>query len=720
MFGSRTKRFASLIALTLAILIVLPSMSLADNLQSDGDGLTPVTDSNLSFGTICRNVATAKTVVLAINRNGSAGSTNVYKDGSSVTVTGSTSSAGLSITNPASSIAIPSDWGAQANNTKSPAVSATVTVTPSATGAYSGSITWTGIGVNSDDDALSRTDAMSVSATVNNCDTTPPETTIDGAPAATTASTSAAFTYSSSETGSTFECKLDAAAFASCPAAGKSYSSLGAGSHTFQVRATDAAGNSDASPASHTWTVDLTAPDTTIVTAPPVLTNSGAASFTYSSDEAGSTFECKLDGAAFASCPAAGKSYSGLDEGSHTFAVRATDAVGNGDASPATYTWTIDKTPPAVSAPDLAAASDSGASQVDDVTNDATPSFSGTAEDGASVELLRDGSPVASTTATGGAWSFTSEALADGAYAFTARATDAAGNVATSGTLDVVIDGTAPVITEASRLPAANGYGWNSSAVTVTWDCSDALSGATAATDSDTISGEGAGQTANGSCSDVAGNSASASHGDINIDTTAPSASASATANGAPYTPGAWSRYDVVVTFGCTDGLSGVASVTDPATLAEGENQSASGTCADKAGNSAGASFSNVDVDKTAPNASATAKTADDAAYTGGWTNQDVTVTFECSDALSGVASLTPASTILSSEGADQSASATCSDNAGNTAGAAFADVDIDKTAPNVTPSAKTADDVTYTGGWTNQDVTVTFDCSDALSGIAS
>ncbi len=807
MLGSRSARIA--LAAMLAVLVLLPGMALGDNLDADGDGVAPVANTNLSFGPVCVGIASTKTVAIAIRRNGNAGSTNVYKDGSSVTITGATGSAGLSITNPSLTIDLPTDWGTQANNTMSSSVPASVTLTASATGAYNGNISWTGTGVRSDDTALTRDDPMTVSATASNCgDTTPPNTTIVTSPAANTASTSASFTYSSTESGSTFECKLDAGSFASCPAAGKSYSGLGDGSHTFQVRATDAANNTDASPASytwsidstapdttietapsattaatsaaftysstesgstfeckldagsfascpaagksysdlgegshtfevratdslgnvdatpdsHTWTIDLTAPDTTIVTGPPALTNSTSAAFTYSSTESGSTFECKLDAGDFASCPAAGKSYSGLGEGSHTFAVKATDAVGNADASAATYTWNIDLTPPAVSMPDLTDASDTGVSQIDNFTKDATPSFTGTAEDGATVELLRDDVVVDSTSATGGAWAFTSETLAEGTYSFTARATDAAGNQATSTLLSVVVDLTNPTITEASRLPAANTYGWNNSAVTVTWDCEDAFSGVVDATDSDTVSAEGAGQSASGSCSDVAGNTAGASHGDINIDTTAPNASASATSNGAPYTAGTWTKYDVVVTFGCTDALSDVASVTDPATLGEGENQSASGTCYDKAGNSAGASFSNIDVDKTAPEASASAKTADDAAYTGGtWTNQSVTVTFDCTDVLSGVASLTPASTTLSLEGADQSASSTCTDNAGNTDSASFGDVDIDKTAPEASASAKTADDAAYIGGtWTNQDVTVTFDCTDGLSGVGS
>jgi hypothetical protein len=85
-------------------------------------------------------------------------------------------------------------------------------------------------------------------------DTTSPNTTITSGPAATTTATSAKFSFSSSETGSTFACKLDSGAFGSCTSP-KSYSGLSVGSHTFSVRATDAAGNADQSPAVRAWTV---------------------------------------------------------------------------------------------------------------------------------------------------------------------------------------------------------------------------------------------------------------------------------------------------------------------------------------------------------------------------------------------------------------------------------------------------------------------------------
>ena len=93
-------------------------------------------------------------------------------------------------------------------------------------------------------------------------DNTPPNTTITSAPAAATNSTSASFSFTATEA-SSFECSLDGAAFAACTSP-KSYTALAAGSHTFQVRATDTIGNTDPTPANHAWTVDLTAPDTTI------------------------------------------------------------------------------------------------------------------------------------------------------------------------------------------------------------------------------------------------------------------------------------------------------------------------------------------------------------------------------------------------------------------------------------------------------------------------
>ena len=71
---------------------------------------------------------------------------------------------------------------------------------------------------------------------------------------------------------------------------------LADGTYTFSVRASDAAGNVDASPATRAFTVETAAPDTTITTGPTGPTNNASPSFAFSSTKPGSTFECKLDG----------------------------------------------------------------------------------------------------------------------------------------------------------------------------------------------------------------------------------------------------------------------------------------------------------------------------------------------------------------------------------------------------------------------------------------
>lgn len=88
-------------------------------------------------------------------------------------------------------------------------------------------------------------------------DTTPPDTRITASPNAVSNSTDARFEFTSTENNSTFEISLDGAAFASASTP-LQLTGLSAGRHMFEVRATDAAGNTDASPASFTWTVDLT------------------------------------------------------------------------------------------------------------------------------------------------------------------------------------------------------------------------------------------------------------------------------------------------------------------------------------------------------------------------------------------------------------------------------------------------------------------------------
>jgi hypothetical protein len=179
-------------------------------------------------------------------------------------------------------------------------------------------------------------------------DVSPPQTSITSGPPGATTSTSASFAFTSNEADSSFECKRDNGGWSPCSSP-KSYSNLAAGSHQFSVRAIDAAKNVDPTPATQTWRVeegtitppiDTTPPQTSINSGPASTTTSTAASFTFSSNEAGSSFECKLDGGGWTACLAP-EAYSALEASSHQFSVRAIDAAENVDPTPATEEWTV-------------------------------------------------------------------------------------------------------------------------------------------------------------------------------------------------------------------------------------------------------------------------------------------------------------------------------------------------------------------------------------------
>ncbi|GAB3049947.1 hypothetical protein GCM10027053_06070 [Intrasporangium mesophilum] len=173
-------------------------------------------------------------------------------------------------------------------------------------------------------------------------DTSPPETFITGGPSGTVTATAATFSFSSSEPGSTFRCRVDGSAFVGCSSPNTT-PTLTPGPHTFEVKATDAWGNTDPSPAVWTWTIapaDTSPPETFITGGPSGSVTATAATFTFTSSEPGSTFRCRLDGAAFTSC---GSPYTtaNLARGPHTFEVTATDASGNIDPTPASRSWTV-------------------------------------------------------------------------------------------------------------------------------------------------------------------------------------------------------------------------------------------------------------------------------------------------------------------------------------------------------------------------------------------
>ena len=89
---------------------------------------------------------------------------------------------------------------------------------------------------------------------------------------------------------------------------------------------------------------DTVAPETTLTAAPAGVVASGSATISFTS-EPGATFECALDGAAYAACTSP-VFYAELADGAHTVSVRAIDTAGNVDASPALATWSVDGSAP--------------------------------------------------------------------------------------------------------------------------------------------------------------------------------------------------------------------------------------------------------------------------------------------------------------------------------------------------------------------------------------
>jgi hypothetical protein len=129
--------------------------------------------------------------------------------------------------------------------------------------APSGSVT---IGVKAANTGTGRypfVDIVTFPASGGGTDTAPPETTIDNVSQTDTGGRDVSISFSGTDnvgvTG--FECRRGTEAFAACTSP-KVYNDLSPASYTFEVRAKDAAGNVDQSPASITWTVSASAPTT--------------------------------------------------------------------------------------------------------------------------------------------------------------------------------------------------------------------------------------------------------------------------------------------------------------------------------------------------------------------------------------------------------------------------------------------------------------------------
>ena len=263
-------------------------------------------------------------------------------------------------------------------------------------------------------------------------DTGGPDTLITSGPAdgSTVSSSPVVFVFASSEAGSTLGCAFDSSAFTPCTSP-YTTTTLSLGSHSFRVRATDAAGNIDATPASRTFTFSPTPPpDTTIVSGPPPLTNQRSANFTFTSTASPATFSCSLEGAIASACTSPFTT-TALSDGAHTFRVTSTDSLGQVDATPAVASFTVDATPPDTTITAGPAA----------LTASPTVSFAFTSTEAPSTfQCSFDGGAFSTCVSP-----FITAALADGPHSFAVVAVDAAGNVDPTPALrPLTVDATPP------------------------------------------------------------------------------------------------------------------------------------------------------------------------------------------------------------------------------------------------------------------------------------
>jgi hypothetical protein len=382
---------------------------------------------------------------------------------------------------------------------------------------------------------------------------------------------------------------------------------------------------------------------------------------------------------------------------STTLTVGATtgnNAAGCNNPDTMLFNYLVDSTPPTISGAASPAPNAAG-------WNKANTTVTWTASD-------TSGSGLASVSAA-------TAVSTEGTTPVTGTARDNVGNTATAS-LTVKLDKTAPTITGA-RAPAANANGWNNTNVAVSFTGSDATSGIKSTTPLTTVSTEGLNQSVTGTAVDNADNSASTTVTGISIDKTAPTLSG--VPQGAPNAAN-WYKSDVTVKWSASDALSGIQTPpADTLISGEGSSQTSSASVSDRAGNLTTATSSPaVKLDKTAPTTTVTAPPA--------WSKTDLTLTLVPSDGLSGVA----ATTYNLDGGATQTGTSVpvttegnhtllfrSTDVAGNVETTRSVSFGTDKTPPTIGHTQSPAGNA---AGWNNGDVTVTFTCSDAISGIAS
>ncbi|MEI7890178.1 MAG: hypothetical protein WCI34_07690, partial [Actinomycetes bacterium] len=240
----------------------------------------------------------------------------------------------------------------------------------------------------------------------------------------------------SAEEGATFSCSVDGGDYSACSTP-KSLSGLADGLHSLAVKAIDALGNTG-SAATASWTVDTTPPAAPVLSgAPDSLTKHITAAISASAED-GASLSCSVDGGDYLACSSP-VALSGLADGAHSLAVKATDAAGN-TGSAATASWTVDTTPPAAPVLNGAPAS---------FTKSRSASISISGETGATFACSVDGGEYSACTSP-----LAITDLADGLHSLAVKAIDVPGNTGSPKTVSWTVDTTAPAAPVVTGVPS--------------------------------------------------------------------------------------------------------------------------------------------------------------------------------------------------------------------------------------------------------------------------
>src|SRR4026208_2568828 len=285
-----------------------------------------------------------------------------------------------------------------------------------------------------------------------------------------------------------FECSMDGKLFVTCVSTNTV--NVGRGTHTFSVRSEDNTGNKDSTPSSFTWTVNSETSNTQIDFATDgnkaaivngSNTSSNSMTFAFSgTDNHGAAiyrFECSMDRGAFGSCVSTNTVNVG--DGTHTFSVRSEDNAGNKDSTPASFTWTVDTTPPMTS---IISAIDGNNNTISDNGNSESTSirfnFSGTDTGGAGVDHLECNIDNSKYVACTSPFVFLN-ILKDGIHTFNVRSIDRVGNINLSPasftwTIDTISPNTTlESATDGNKIVMANGTNTNSKSMSFEFSAND-------------------------------------------------------------------------------------------------------------------------------------------------------------------------------------------------------------------------------------------------------